>query len=180
MHITLVISRLSHPRVDYWAMRIAPLTAILLLGLSSLASAETAQVTFFSNHSMAKLLLPISHDAAFVGYLFDGEQELVLLQHNQFVTINLPVGSHSFSAGSGRKHRPKKGALTIQLAGGEHYFVAASTNVGLISDGAVLEELDCQAARLRAEHTIAAPLKHVDKNTQGNLVSETSFPSCAP
>jgi hypothetical protein len=95
------------------------LITILLFGSAALGQDATA--TFYSAGSTGKALLHAEgtfgtyYKRPFVGFLFDGEQRLGLLQPGRFMTIHITPGEHSFAPGSGSSSKRPSDKVLLPL-----------------------------------------------------------------
>ncbi len=149
------------------------------------AFAQTAQVTFYASGSQAKLLLPKSEDAAFVGWIYDGPQKLTLLAPGRFGTFTLPAGVHSFSA-SFSKHPAANSQLVLTLEPEHSYFVAVTAyqvNTIVTPIGwhhGILAETDCATAQEHAGRQKPVKSRWVDKAVASTHSPSAQLPACTP
>jgi hypothetical protein len=111
-------------------------------------TAKTATVTFYSQGNQMTLGVPGTKHSLFFGRVFDGQQLLFSFHAKSIVSFTLPAGSHTFSAGYGKK-QPRNNNLSVTLQPGNTYMLRAQSeaSANLISDKGRLEVVSCETAR---------------------------------
>lgn len=111
-------------------------------------TAKTATVTFYSQGNQMTLGVPGTKHSLFFGRVFDGQQLLFSFHAKSIVSFTLPAGSHTFSAGYGKKP-PRDDNLSITLQPGNTYMLRAQSeaSANLITDKGRLEVVSCETAR---------------------------------
>jgi hypothetical protein len=109
---------------------------------------KAATVTFYSQGNAMTLGVPGTKHSLFFGKVFDGDRLLFRFQPKSVASFTLAAGTHTFSAGYGKKP-PGKDNLSITLQSGRAYRirVQSESSVNLISDQGRLEEVPCETAR---------------------------------
>jgi len=149
--------------------------------LSTLPSlAQDPEITFYSVGSTSTQNTPHANHAVFRGALFDGKQKIGLIRPNQFLTITLSPGPHTFSASMSARHPAENSQLSLVLKTGEKYFVRVQTEWrGIMLVEKVKGRLDvttCQNAIGEASKTVAANPKEIADAIKVHMVSGT-FPN---
>jgi hypothetical protein len=152
-----------------------------------------AQVTFYTSRSAWKTGLPGDKHGYFYGVIFDGDTRLAYFNKvvygivadpgQRFLTIQLPAGSHTFSASYSSKHPADNSQLTIDLAPGGRYFIRTESAFrgfpGVYeSERGVLTPVTCQVAHKEAPKAVPVEAKKVGPAFQKNLLPDTHIPDC--
>jgi len=160
------------------------LITILLFGSAGLG--QDATVTFYSAGSMGKALLKAEatvgsyYKRPFVGFLFDDEHRLGLLQPGRFMTLHLPGGPHTFSPASAGsvKHPSEKVRLPLTLEPGKKYFVQLTQTTKGFMPFQHIRQVDCEIARQEASGTEPIKAKRVENGVRDRLESAAYFANC--
>jgi hypothetical protein len=141
------------------------------------SAASSAQVTFYTIGLLKSEftgLTDFKHDP-FIGNIFDGDQELALLEPGRFVTFNLQPGEHVFSGNWKSRHRPDpKAVLKLSLVANQHYYV------GIFGASFHMSPSIGQASCKEASKYGGKPLesKRIGASVAGLVVNERAFPQC--
>lgn len=147
---------------------------------ASALQAQDAEVTFYSNGSLASaLILPTTKHGAFYGAIFDGNERLAILKHEQFFTVRVPSGHHVFSASFRKKHPAKNALLRLDLGPGARYFVRVVAEYGVIVGSKPrLDEVSCQLAHREGGQDQPINAKDIAPGARSEVVALTSMPPC--
>lgn len=143
---------------------------------------QDAEVTFYSNASVAKAELPYSHHAFFYGVIFDGSTKIATMRHGRFVTFHLSPGPHRLSASYSGRHPAKNSQFPIDLVAGKSYFIRTEGEyknfVYFELQKGRLDEVSCATAHAEAGNTKPLKEKHIAKGARSEAVALTSMPPC--
>jgi hypothetical protein len=160
--------------------------SVVLFGCSVLsATAQDAQVTFYSSGSFYGNFSPDSKHSAFVGYVFDGDKKIGFVQVKHFLTFRLPPGPHVFSASLSDKHPATNSQLALDLFTGTRYFVrvqeetkaAVLLGIGISGKGR-LDAVDCQTAQEEAAKMKPSSAKGIATDWKDKIVITSALPGC--
>ena len=145
------------------------------------ASQPEAQVTFYSTGSAWKSFGYGYKHGVFSGLIFDGQQPLLKMRGDRFVTLSLLPGEHLFSATYWFDKKAKHGALLkLYLAPGQHYYIATYFNGRpLIGPVPLIEQNSCGDAQKDAAAAKPLPQSDLEKPAIPYWIQETSFPKCS-
>ncbi|MGC2621293.1 MAG: hypothetical protein WA414_19775 [Acidobacteriaceae bacterium] len=159
----------------------------LLAMIATPCLAQTGSVTFYSEEMTAKDTLKATVMPAgivpFFGWIYDGPQRLAREDAGRFVTFRLPVGLHTFSATTSRKH-PGKATIALNLQTGEHaclrlrmsYVNPAPVVLPVAWVTSKIEEVPCDQATKEAAKTKPLESKRVDAPVRAEVDASPAFP----
>lgn len=147
---------------------------------ASATQAQDVEVTFYSNGSLASaIILPKTRHGAFYGAIFDGNERLAILKHEQFFTVRVPSDHHVFSASFRKKHPAKNALLRTDLSPGARYFVRVVAEYGVIfGSKPLLDEVSCQVAHREGGQDQPINAKEIAPSARPEIVALTSMPTC--
>lgn len=157
------------------------LTAMLIFPASATAPKD-AEITFYSNGSVLASNTPYANHAAFLGWLFDDNQRIALIQPKHYVTLHVSPGPHVFSA-SFSKHPAKNSQLSLDLTEGGKYFVRVQAEwrgiLVLETRKGRLDLVDCQIALQETAKATPTDPERILAELRDRIVSgTTSLPTC--
>jgi hypothetical protein len=142
---------------------------------------EPAYVTIFARPLSLKSVIPGTKDGFWTGRIFDGELLLARIGLSRFVTIAVTPGSHTFAANCLLcKTSSGGGKLTMNLQGGQHYFLQASMIItgNVAQAGFILKEVPCAEAQQTAKKSKPVAGKEILPDGTKVIVPDTAFPRC--
>jgi hypothetical protein len=165
------------------------LFSILFLATSGFG--QEALATFYSTGSAGKEALKtlrgefgVPGEYGFMGWVFDGDRRLAVMQRGRFMTLHLPPGQHTFAPGNAwsAKHPSQKVLLSVTLEAGGRYFLRLSeTHKGVWAlqiPFQHIEQVACETARQEASKTEPIKAKRVEKEVRSSLENSVYFPNC--
>jgi hypothetical protein len=164
----------------------AGFAVVVCLGLMRTAVAQDAQVTFYSNGSLANEMLPATDHGLFQGWLYRDQERLGEISYHMFVTLRMAPGGYVFSASFSGKHPAQNSQLALTLEANHSYFMRIETEKPaktlLIPGGPLrkgrLDPVTCQVAHQEAETMTPLEAKHLSAAARASLVQTASFPAC--
>jgi hypothetical protein len=176
-HLTL--NPFSAPRIIRLTTPALGIFFLLALtsGQESPATLPEAQVTFYSNE-ITVLGGTLGHKpGAFVGRIFDGDDQLAFMEPATFVTFHLTPGIHVFSATSWTVKHPEPGVhITVNLDANQHYFIES----GSVSKEPLflLRNVSCRDAQNDNARSKSLKATHLRAHGIPLVVHKTTFPPC--
>ncbi|ADW71547.1 hypothetical protein AciX9_4617 (plasmid) [Granulicella tundricola MP5ACTX9] len=158
------------------------LAAIPALAQGSPVAPPPAQVTFYSHGVTMLGGLPGHDPAAFKGRIFDADHQLAFMEPSHFITFNMAPGLHTLSATWWTAKHSNSGAhITLNLVGGEQYFIETMVlNSGFMFGSVSLKirEVTCEGARRDNTHSKPLEATHLRPDGVPIALLSTTFPQC--